>query len=315
MQNNLKFLVTGGAGFIGSNIVKELLKQDYQVRVVDNLSTGNIENIQTVMGQIEFFKGDLSELSVARQALKDIDIVFHEAAVPSVQRSIADPLSVNAANINATLNVLAAARESKIKKLVYASSSSVYGNAKTLPKRETDPIDPISPYALTKFVGERYCQLFNKLYGLPTICLRYFNVFGPSQNAASQYSAVIPKFITAILNGESPIVYGDGEQSRDFTYVDNVVSANILAAFSDADGEVVNIACNERITLNQIVETINKHQGTTIAPNHAAEKPGDIKHSLADISKAQKLIGYKPLVLFESGLQKTIEWYKLKLKK
>jgi len=306
-----KFLVTGGAGFIGSHIVEALLKQGHWVRVVDNFSTGKKENIQPFLDKIEFLRGDLSNLKTAQRAVKNIDIVFHQAAIPSVQRSVADPLSTNSANINGTLNILLAARDAKVKKIIYASSSSIYGNTPVLPKKETAPVDPISSYTLTKFAGERYCQLFHRLYGLPTVCLRYFNVFGPRQNPKSQYSAAIPKFIMAILNDQSPVIYGDGEQSRDFTYVDNVVKANLLAATSEIVGEVINIACGKRITLNQVVALINKALGKEIKPVFLPPKIGDIQHSLADITKAQELLNYQSITGFEEGLKKTIEWCKL----
>ena len=307
----IKFLVTGGAGFIGSNIVEALLKQGFQVRVVDNFSTGKKENIQPFLEKIEFLRGDLSDLKIAQKALENIDVVLHQAAIPAVQRSVVNPLSTNLANINTILNILLAAQGAKVKKIVYASSSSIYGDTPNLPKKETHPVDPISPYALTKFAGERYCQLFYKLYGLPTVCLRYFNVFGPRQNPKSQYSAAIPKFIAAMLNNQPPVIYGDGEQSRDFTYVDNVVKANILAAVSKTSGEVINIACGKRITLNQIIALINKVLRKEIKPTYLPTRPGDIKHSLADITKSKKLLNYQPTIEFEKGLKKTIEWYKL----
>ena len=309
-----KFLVTGGAGFIGSNIVKELLKLGEFVRVVDDLSTGKRENIEESFGQknFEFIKGDLVDLGVCRKVVNDMDYILHQAAINSIPRSIDNPIRTNQANITGTLNLLIAARDyGKIKKFVYASSSSVGGNSSKLSRKETDPVDPISPYALTKFAGERYGQLFYKLYGLPTVCLRYFNVFGPRQDPKSQYSAAIPKFIMAILHDQPLVIYGDGEQSRDFTYVDNVVKANILTAKSKIAGEVINIACGKSITLNQIVALINKTLGKKAKPSHLSCRPGDIKRSLADITKAQKLLNYKPIIEFEEGLKRTIEWYKL----
>ncbi len=305
-----KYLVTGGAGFIGSNIIEALLQQRRWVRAIDNYSTGKKENIQPFLNKIEFIQGDLSNLKTARKAIKDIDIVFHQAAIPSVQRSIANPIDSNSANINGTLNILLESRNAKVKKFIYASSLSIYGNNVELPKKEIHPPDPISPYGLTKFAGERYCQLFYTLYRLPTVCIRYFNVFGPRQNPKSQYSAAIPKFITAMLKGQPPIIYGDGKQSRDFTYIDNVVKANILAANSTIKGEIINIACGRKITLNQIIALINKILGKNIKPTYLPAREGNIIHSLADISKAKKLLNYQPSVEFEKGLKKTIEWYR-----
>lgn len=307
-----KFLVTGGAGFIGSNLTKKLLELKHYVRVVDNFSTGKKENLREFLNEknFELIKGDLSDLKTARKAVKNMEFVLHQAAIPSVQRSIDNPLKINKSNIDSSLNVLVAARDEGVKKLIYASSSSIYGDTPKLPKKESDPINPISPYALTKFTGEKYCQLFSKLYGLSTVCLRYFNVFGPRQNPKSQYSAAIPKFITAILNDRPPIIYGDGKQSRDFTYVNNVVRANILAAESKIAGQVINIACNKKINLNQIIALINKILDKKIKPVYQAKKPGDIRYSLADITMAKKLLNYRPEIDFEQGLKKTIEWYR-----
>lgn len=308
-----KYLVTGGAGFIGSNIVKELLAQNNFVRVVDNLSTGRKENIQEFLQNpnFEFIEGDLTNLEVARNVAKGIDFVLHQAAVPSVPRSIEDPLRSHDANITATLNMLIASRDQKVKKFVYASSSSIYGDNPQLPKKEDFPIMPISPYALTKYAGERYAQIFYKIYGLNTICLRYFNVFGPKQNPNSQYAAVIPKFIIDILGKKKPVIYGNGEQSRDFTFVQNVVEANILAASSDkGNGEVFNVACNQETSLNQLVVILEEIIGWKVGAGYKEARQGDVPHSRADISKAQEILGYNPKVTIREGLEKTVDWLK-----
>lgn len=308
-----KYLVTGGAGFIGSNIVKKLLENGKNVRVVDNLSTGIKENIEEFLNNpnFEFIEGDLTNLDTARKVVKNIDYVLHEAAVPSVPRSIEDPIRSNNANITATLNILVAARDEKVKKLVYASSSSIYGDNPELPKKEDFPIRPISPYALTKYVGERYCQIFWNIYGLPTTCLRYFNVFGSKQDPKSQYAAVIPNFISAFLKNERPVIYGTGEQSRDFTFVENVVEANILAANSlEGNGEVFNIACGGETSLNQLVDFLREITGKDIKADYQKERQGDVLHSRADISKIKKILDYSPKIEFNEGLLKTFEWYK-----
>lgn len=307
-----RYLVTGGAGFIGSHIVEELLKRGEKVRVIDNLSTGKIENISNFLKKIEFLEIDLRKIDKVAEAVKGIDYILHQAAIPSVPRSITDPISSNSANVDGTLNLLIAAKEAKVKRVVIASSSSVYGDSKVLPKSEELTPNPISPYAVTKLVEELYGRVSNRIYGLEAVSLRYFNVFGPRQDPNSQYAAVIPKFITAMLRMEQPIVFGDGEQSRDFTYVKNVVEANILAATSDkvGHGETINIACGERITLNQLVDKINEILGTEIKPIYTEPRPGDVKHSLADISKAEELIGYTVKVPFMEGLKETINWYR-----
>ena len=307
-----KFLVTGGAGFIGSNIVRALLANGDTVRVMDNLVTGRQENIEPFFGKIDFQQTDLNNLADCRKAVDGIDYILHQGAIPSVPRSVDDPLKTNNANITGTLNLLIAARDAKIKRLIYAASSSAYGDSPVMPKVETMENRPKSPYAIQKLVGELYCQNFHTLYGLETICLRYFNVFGPNQDPNSVYSAVIPLFIKAILQDKAPTIFGDGLTSRDFTYVDNNVTANILAcsAPKSAAGEVINIACGYEISLNQLAEKINAQLGKKIKANYAAERTGDVKHSLADISKAEKLLGYKPLISFETGLAKTIEFYK-----
>lgn len=307
-----KFLVTGGAGFIGSNLVKALLASGDSVRVMDNLATGRLSNIEPLLGQIDFQQTDLADLSACRQAVDGVDYILHHGAIPSVPRSVDDPLKTNNANINGTLNLLIAARDAKIKRVIYAASSSAYGDSPVMPKVETMENRPKSPYAIQKLVGEMYCQNFSALYGLETICLRYFNVFGPQQDPCSVYSAVIPLFIKAILQDHSPTIFGDGLTSRDFTYVDNNVQSNILACAAPrtAVGEIINIACGYEISLNQLAEKINQQLGKNIPVKYAAERAGDVKHSLADIRKAEKLLGYKPLVSFDAGLAKTIEFYK-----
>lgn len=308
-----KVLITGGAGFIGSNLAAECLRRGCVVRVVDNLSTGNLDNLAQIKEKIDFLEGDLSDINKARKAASGMDYIFHLAAIPSVPRSIKDPLSSHNSNLNATLNILLAAKENSVKKLVYSSSSSAYGDSPTLPKKESHNINPISFYALQKYGGERYCQLFSALYGLPTVSLRYFNVFGPHQDFNSEYGAVIPKFVKSIYSDERPVIFGDGETTRDFTYIDNVVSANILAAECEASGEVINIACGERISLNRLAGWINKILDKSIEPIYQPEREGDIKHSLADISKAKEILGYAPKIDMEGGLKNFINWYKTKV--
>lgn len=304
-----KYLITGGAGFIGSNIVKKLLELKESVRIVDDFSTGRRENLEDLSG-FELIEGDLSKLDVARQVVKGMDYILHQAAIPSVQRSVEDPIKSNNANITATLNVLVAARDEGVKKLVYAASSSAYGDNPELPKKEDFPARPISPYALTKYAGERYCQIFYNLYGLPTICLRYFNVFGPKQNPNSQYAAVIPNFINSLLKRQSPVIFGTGEQSRDFTFVGNVVEANLLAAKSEKGlGEVFNIACGQRTSLNDLVSILKEIIKADVKVEYKGGRQGDVLHSLADISKARELLGYSPVVSLKDGLIKTVEFY------
>jgi nucleoside-diphosphate-sugar epimerase len=310
------YLVTGGAGFIGSHLVKKILEQGDAVRVADNLSTGLRENLEPFFTNphFEFMEGDLTLLQTANDAAKGMDIVLHQAALPSVARSVQDPLASHQANATATLNLLIASRGHGIKKFVYASSSSIYGNNPQLPKREDFPVMPVSPYALTKYAGERYCQIFWQIYGLPTVCLRYFNVFGPNQDPASPYSAVIPKFIASFLKGETPVIYGDGNQSRDFTFVENVVSANLLAAQSEKGmGEVFNIACGSRTSLNELIALLQEMSGKKIQPEYRPARQGDVLHSLADIAKAADLLDYKPLVDIKTGLQKTYAWYQSRI--
>jgi nucleoside-diphosphate-sugar epimerase len=301
-----KFLVTGGAGFIGSNICRRLVKERCFVRVVDNLLTGKRSNLAPIMDKIEFVEADMGEPEVARRVCKDIDVVFHEGALPSVPRSVDDPASAHRHCVDATFTLLMAARDARVKRFVYAASSAAYGDTPTLPKVETMAPSPLSPYA----VGKLYCSVFSSVFGLETISLRYFNVFGPYQDPASQYAAAIPAFVTAILRDCPPTIYGDGEQSRDFTYIDNVVEANLLAARAKkTHGEVVNCACGEAVTVNAIINAINELLGKKVQPIYAPARPGDVKYSLADITAAKKLIGYNPIVLFREGLERSIDWY------
>lgn len=306
----MKFLVTGGAGFIGSNIASELLEKGYSVRILDNFSSGKRENLKGMENDIELIEGDIRSYHIVQDSLKDIDIVLHQAALPSVPRSIKDPITTNDVNINGTLNILEAAVDLKVKRVVYASSSSVYGDNPVLPKVETMIPNPLSPYAVSKLTGEKYCNVFSRIYGLETVCLRYFNVFGPRQDPASQYSAVIPKFIKAINQNKQPVIYGDGEQSRDFTYISNVVQANILAATADCESGIsVNCAVSGQITLNELIREMNKLMNKDIKPVYEGPRAGDIKHSYADVNLAEKTLGYKPVVSFQEGLKKTIESY------
>lgn len=313
MLNNSTILVTGGAGFIGSNIVKELLETGNTVNVLDNFATGKRENLLPYRNHPKFklFEGDLRSFHIVRDAVKGCEFVMHQGALPSVPRSIADPITTNDVNILGTLNVLEAAKEFKVRRVVFASSSSVYGNNPELPKHEEMPVMPLSPYAITKYAGERYCQIFYNLYGLETVALRYFNVFGPNQDPTSQYSAVIPKFIKAIINNESPTIYGDGMQSRDFTFVANNVMANILACISpNAPGEAINIACGERFTLIDLVNEINRILGRSIEPKFELDRAGDVKHSLASIDKAMEIVDFMPQVSFKVGLERTVEFFR-----
>ncbi len=308
----MKYLVTGGAGFIGSNIVKELLRQGQEVRVLDNFATGKRENILPLLknSKLTLIEGDLRSFHIARAAVKGVDYILHQGALPSVPRSINDPITSNDVNVLGTLNILEAAKEFGVKRIVCASSSSIYGNSEILPKVETMPVNPMSPYALTKYAQERYCQIFHQLYGLETVSLRYFNVFGPNQDPTSQYSAVIPKFIRLIQQEREPIIYGDGLQSRDFTFVENNVWANIQACTAEkAAGEVINIACGERYTLLDLVRMINEIMGKNVEPRFEPERPGDVKHSLAGIEKARQLLGYEVRVDFKTGLERTIDFF------
>jgi UDP-glucose 4-epimerase len=304
------YLVTGGAGFIGSALVRRLLEEGARVRVVDDFSTGFRQNLGETLERIELLEGDLADLAVARRALEGVDYVLHQAAIPSVQRSVEDPLNTNRANVTATLNILVAARDAQVKRLVYASSSSVYGDAEVLPKVETMPENPISPYALSKLAGEKYSVIFRRIYSLPTVCLRYFNVFGPRQNPDSPYSAVISRFVTAALDGRRPTVYGDGEQSRDFTYVDNVVDANLLACTAEGvEGLVFNIGTGERHSLNELLRNLSEIVGNELNPEYTSRRAGDVRHSLANIERAQRLLGYQPQVRFAEGLRRTVKWF------
>jgi UDP-glucose 4-epimerase len=309
-----KFLVTGGAGFIGSNICKGLVSQGCFVRVIDNLLTGKKANLASILDKIDFLQADMGDQNVACAAMKDIDIVLHQGALPSVPRSVDDPAATHRHCVDATFTLLLAARDARIKRFVYASSSSAYGDTPTLPKVETMLPSPLSPYAAAKLAGEYYCSIFYKVYGLQTISLRYFNVFGPHQDPTSQYAAAIPAFVTTILKDKPPTIYGDGTQSRDFTYVDNVVDANLLAARAkQSKGEVVNIACGQAVTVNEIIDMINELCGKNIRPIYTATRPGDVKHSLADITLAKKLIAFTPKVSFRRGLEKAIDWYRKNL--
>ena len=305
------YLVTGGAGFIGSHIVEELVRRRERVRVLDNFSTGRRENLAPFLEHVELVEGDLRDLSTVRRVAEGVDYILHQAALPSVPRSIADPLASNDSNVTGTLHLLIAARDAGVKRVVYASSSSVYGDNPTLPKREDMSPAPKSPYAVSKLAGEYYCRVFAQVYGLETVCLRYFNVFGPRQDPASQYAAVIPKFITALLRDEPPTIYGDGHQSRDFTYVSNVVRANLLAATApDVSGRVFNVACGERYTVLDLVAVLTEILGTHITPVHTAPRPGDVRHSLADITAAREALGYRVEVNFHEGLRRTVAWYR-----
>jgi UDP-glucose 4-epimerase len=309
-----RFLVTGGAGFIGSNICRRLVAEGHPVRVLDNLLTGKKSNLSGILDRVDFLEADMGDSKVARAAMKDVDVVLHQGALPSVPRSVDDPALAHRHCVDATFNLLLAARDAKVKRFVYAASSAAYGDTPTLPKVETMATNPLSPYAVGKLTGEYYCSVFAGVYGLETISLRYFNVFGPYQDPTSQYAAAIPAFVTLILKGESPTVYGDGEQSRDFTYVDNVVHANLLAARAKkTSGQVVNIACGEAVTVNAIIAMINRAVGRNVQPTYVPSRPGDIKHSLADIGAARQLIGFEPVVSFEKGLSRAIDWYRANL--
>ena len=306
-----KYLVTGGAGFIGSNIVAELLHQNQTVRVLDNFSTGRAINLANVLADIELIEGDLRDLDTCRRAVAGVDYVLHQAAIPSVPRSVDNPLATNDVAVKGTLNMLIAARDADVKRFVYASSSSVYGDSPQLPKQESMALLPKSPYAVAKLSGEYYTRIFAEVYGLETVCLRYFNVFGPRQDPASPYSAVIPLFINSLLAGQSPTIYGDGRQSRDFTYVSNNVEANLLATTApNVSGQVFNIACGNRFSLLDLVNTLNDIIGTRIKPTFNMARSADVKHSMADIRLAQDCLGYQVKVNFKEGLTKTIAWYK-----
>jgi nucleoside-diphosphate-sugar epimerase len=305
------YLVTGGAGFIGSHLAEELVWRGHQVTVVDNLSTGSRRNIEPIEARLTFVEGDLTDPAVCRRMVRGIDYVLHQAAIPSVPRSIQDPIASHRANVDATLNLLMASAEAGIRRLVFAGSSSVYGDAVHLPKREDMPPRPLSPYALQKLVAEQYCQLFTALYGLETVTIRYFNVFGPRQNPGSPYSGVISLFASALLDGRRPVIYGDGGQTRDFTYVANVVDAVLRACDADGvSGLVLNVATGSRISLNGLLATMNRLLGTAIEPRYDNPRAGDIRDSEADISRARARLGYEPTVLLEDGLQRTLDWFR-----
>ena len=309
----MSYLVTGGAGFIGSHLTEELLRRGERVRVVDSLITGKRHNLSH-LPSVEFIEGDLADVAVAKAAVQGMEYVLHQAAIPSVPRSVDDPITSNRANIDATLNVLVAARDAGVKRVVYAGSSSAYGNTPTLPKREDMPTNPLSPYALQKLVGEQYMQMFTALYGLETVTIRYFNVFGPRQDPSSPYSGVISVFAKMLLANKAPTINGDGEQTRDFTYVANVVDGVLRAVKAPgASGAVVNVATGSRISLNRLFEVMRDLTGSTVSANYGPARHGDVNDSLADITRARTLLGYEPLVSFEEGLRPTVEWYRAAL--
>jgi UDP-glucose 4-epimerase len=304
------YLVTGGAGFIGSHLAEELVRRGHRVRVADSLITGKRSNLDHIRG-VEFIQGDMADLDFARKVVEGCEYVLHQAAIPSVPRSVKDPVASNRANVDGTLNALVAARDAGVKRLVFAASSSAYGDTPTLPKHEAMPPNPLSPYALQKVFGEQYLQLFTKLYGLETVSIRYFNVFGPRQDPSSPYSGVISVFATALLENRAPTIYGDGEQTRDFTYVANVVDGVLLACEAPhASGEIINVATGGRISLNRLFEVMRDLIGSGVTPRYTEPRMGDVRDSQADITKARKLLGYTPGVSFEEGLRKTVDWYR-----
>jgi nucleoside-diphosphate-sugar epimerase len=307
------YLITGIGGFIGSSIARALLSRGEAVRGVDNFSTGKKENLAEIAGRIEVHEADITDLDAMHRACKGVDFVLHQAAIPSVPKSVLDPLGSNRANVDGTVNVLIAARDAKVKRVVYAASSSAYGDTPTLPKHEGMKPDPISPYAVAKLASEHYMVSFFRCYGLETVCLRYFNIFGPRQDPSSPYSGVLAKFITQMLKGEQPTIFGDGEQSRDFTYIDNAVNANLLACKADASkaaGEVFNVATGRRVTLNETFKALQPLTSYSGQVKYGPARGGDVKHSLADVSKAGAGLGYRPTVDFEEGLRRTVEWYR-----
>ena len=307
-----KVLVTGGAGFIGSHIASAFATSGAHVRVIDDLSTGRRENLEEIDGDIDFVHTSVANESTLNRALEDVELVFHEAALPSVPRSVENPRNTHVACVDATFSLLVAAREKKVRRIVYAASSSAYGDQPTLPKREDMLPDPLSPYAVAKLVGEYYCQVFTRVYGLETVSLRYFNVFGPRQDPTSQYSGVISRFISALMHAERPVIFGDGEQSRDFTYVDDVVQANLHAAETGKGiGQVINIANGDRITINRLLDELKSLTGRgDVRPDYQAPRSGDVRHSLADITRAREVLGFEPRVGLREGLQLTIDWWK-----
>jgi len=305
-------LVTGGAGFIGSHIASALAASGARVRIIDDLSTGYRQNVEEIKGDVDFIHGSLADEASLKKAINDVELVFHEAAIPSVPRSVENPRQTHIASVDSTFSLLLAAKENNVRRVVYAASSSAYGDQPTLPKTETMLPEPLSPYAVAKLVGEHYCQVFTRVYGLETVSLRYFNVFGPRQDPSSQYSGVISRFISALLSNETPVIYGDGEQSRDFTYIDNVVEANLKAAKSTgAIGQVINIANGERISLNELLRVLKDVTGKTdVVADYQPSRAGDVKHSLADISRARELLGFEPKVDLRTGLSITMDWWK-----
>jgi nucleoside-diphosphate-sugar epimerase len=305
-----QYLVTGGAGFIGSHLTEELVRRGHSVRVADSLITGKRSNLDHIPG-VEFLEGDLADLAFAQRAAQGVQYVLHQAAIPSVPRSVKDPIASNRANVDATLNVLVASRDAGVRRLVFAGSSSAYGNTPTLPKHEDMPTNPLSPYALQKVIGEQYLQMFTRLYGLETVSIRYFNVFGPRQDPSSPYSGVISVFATALLENRSPKIYGDGGQTRDFTYVANVVDGVLRACEApQASGEVINVATAGRISLNELFRTMRTLIGGTVEPVYVETRAGDVRDSQADITKARRILGYEPTVAFEEGLRRTVDWYR-----
>lgn len=305
-------LVTGGAGFIGSHIAAALMASGARVRVLDDLSTGHRENLEEIGGDLDFIEGSVADETLLKKALQGVEVIFHEAAIPSVPRSVESPRQTHVASVDGTFSLLMAARDNRVRRVVYAASSSAYGDQPTLPKSEQMLPDPLSPYAVAKLVGEYYCQVFTRVYGLETVSLRYFNVFGPRQDPGSQYSGVVSRFISALLSGERPVIFGDGEQSRDFTYIDNVVAANMSAASAkDAAGKVINVANGQRITLNELLAALKDLTGKhDVTAEYREPRVGDVKHSLADITLAREFLGYESRVGLREGLQRTIDWWK-----
>ncbi len=312
----METLVTGGAGFIGSHLVRGLMEKGHGVRVLDDFSSGRRKNIEPILDRIVLIEGDIADPDTCRSACEGVEVVFHEAASPSVPKSIDNPAATHRSNIEGTFNMLLAARDAKVRRFIYAASSSAYGESEQLPKIESMAPSPLSPYAVQKLTGEHYCRVFAECYGLQTLAIRYFNVFGPRQDPKSQYAAAIPAFVTSILNDQPPTIYGDGEQTRDFTYIDNVVSANLLAAEAErTNGEAINVACGEHVTVNAIIGQINEILGKDVRPNYVDPRPGDIKHSWADIGLARKVIGFQPICGFAEGLRRAIDWYSKSLER
>lgn len=310
-NGHTNFLVTGGGGFIGSHLAEALVKRGKSVRVLDNFSTGHRANLDHLAGKIELIEGDIRNEATLQQACAGIDVVFHEAAIPSVPRSVREPEVNHDVNVNGTFRVLLAARDAGVRRVVYAASSSAYGEIGTSAKIEDQTPNPLSPYAVAKLVGEYYCQVFASVYGLETVALRYFNVFGPRQDPSSPYSGVISKFVTSLLTGQAPKIFGDGEQSRDFTYIGNVIDANMRAAESAAAvGHVINVGTASRTTLNQLLAELQQIIGTTLTPEYAEPRAGDVRHSLADLTRAAELLGYEPQTDLPTGLRQTVEWYR-----